>query len=302
MTIMVLIDYIRILRPANCAMASAGVLAGGFLVLKSASPQVFLAMLAAFLITGAGNAINDWADVESDRINKPKRPIPSGRVSRSSILLYSCVLFLAGIAITLPAMGFGSWHLFAIALINSAVLIAYSCGLEDKLFAGNLSISYLVASSFIFGGAAAGNILVPLLMAVLAFLSNTAREIVKDLEDVEGDKASFLKNISLKARKTAERFSKCKGGIKMKVGENRLAVTAGLFLMMSIAFSPLPYVMKIMGFNYLVLLIPADLFFLWALHGLAKSGNKKRQFASISKKIKFGMLFGLIAFMAGAAV
>lgn len=295
-----LVDYVRILRPANCLMGAIGVLAGGFLVLGTVNWQVALAMLAAFLITGAGNAINDYADVEADKINKPRRPIPAGRISRNTALIYALLLFGIGIALVLPQMGFKSWYPFALVTFNAGLLIMYSFGLEDKLLLGNLSVSYLTASTFLLGGAAAGNIVVPLLMAVLAFLANTAREIVKDLEDKEGDRASFMKTIVSRARKAVDRFVKKDGRVDMKIGEKWLAIFAGLFLIAAIAFSPVPYMMNVLGIYYLVLLVPTDAFFLWAAHGLAKRGNSSRQFHLISKRIKFGMAFGLLAFIAGA--
>jgi len=210
-----MIGYIRLLRPGNAVMGAIAVLVGGFLVLSRLGyPQgllinLLMAMLAAFLILGAGNAINDYFDIESDRVNRPKRPIPSGQVGKRKALAFSIMLFLIGIALS----GFINWVCFAIAVINSLILIAYSLELQDRILWGNIAVSYLVGSTFLFGGAATGNLTLPLLLMLLAGLSNLSREIVKDLEDIEGDRLKFLKRLTsgLKSR-IAERFGFSGGG------------------------------------------------------------------------------------------
>jgi len=205
------LGYVKLMRPLNCLMTAVSVFIGGLIVSPVlgifAAERIWTAMIAAFLISGAGNAINDYVDVEADRINKPKRPIPSGRVSRSSALTFSVLLFIIGIFLA----GIINYVTFGIAVINSLLLIVYSTHLQNKMLLGNVTVSYLVASGFLFGGAALNNLLLPLLLALLAGLSNMAREIVKDLEDIEGDKKSFLKRIAKKAIKAvapsiAERF------------------------------------------------------------------------------------------------
>ena len=69
----------------------------GILIAKGfAVETAVLIFLAVFLITGAGNVVNDYYDRKIDAVNRPKRPIPSGRISPKSALNYSLVLFVAG--------------------------------------------------------------------------------------------------------------------------------------------------------------------------------------------------------------
>ncbi|UCD07637.1 MAG: UbiA family prenyltransferase [Candidatus Aenigmatarchaeota archaeon] len=193
-----MLPYITLIRPVNAFMSVVAVLIGGLLVagknpaLLSNPYPLTLVLIAVFLITGAGNAINDYIDVESDKVNKPKRPIPSGRVSRRSALAFSIVLFAVGIILTL----FVNWACILIAVINSILLVIYSYSLQDRILLGNIVIGYLVGSTFLFGGAALGNLLLPGLLMLLAGLSTISREIVKDLEDIEGDRKSFLKKLA----------------------------------------------------------------------------------------------------------
>lgn len=294
------LGYLKILRPLNCVMTAVAVFIGGLLVAELGAlffaEKIYLAMAAAFLIAGAGNVINDYVDVESDRINRPNRPIPSGQIGRKSALAFLILLFLAGIFLA----GFINWIAFGIAVFNSLLLAAYSLNLQNKLLLGNISISYLVGSGFLFGGVALGNLFLPLVLMFLAFFANFSREIVKDLEDIEGDRKSFLKRIASGIKKSiAERFGFTGGGAVLRYGRRKLKIIAGFSLLLAIAVSPLPYILGILGLTYLVILIPTDLTFLISALFLTKVGSSKG-FRRISRMIKLGMLLGLIAFIAGA--
>jgi len=301
-----MISYLKLLRILNCLIASFGVLAGSLIVFFynkfNFSFEYFLtillAMFAVFLITGAGNSINDYVDVDSDRINKPNRPIPSGRISRNSALYFSLFLFLMGILLS----GFINWVCFFIALFNSFLLIIYSFNLQNKAFLGNVVVSYLVGSTFLFGGAALGSLSLPLILMVLAFFSNLSREIVKDLEDIEGDRNHFFKRfVSGIKISIAERFKLTKSGIKMRYGVKKSLLFAELSLLIAVFLSPMPYFLKILGLGYLLLLIPTDLIFLYCVLKLTKS-RKKKDFTHVSKTIKIGMVFALLAFILGVLV
>ncbi|MFQ5648109.1 MAG: UbiA family prenyltransferase [Candidatus Aenigmatarchaeota archaeon] len=298
-----MLGYVQLLRPLNCLMTAVAVFVGGLLVMGGAPEGLLtlrIAMLAAFLVAGGGNAINDYTDVEADKVNRPKRPIPSGRASKRGALAFSIALFVLGIVLA----GMINWVTFFIALVNSVLLIAYSTHLQDKLLVGNAAISYLVGSGFLFGGAALGNLTLPFLLFLLAGLSNMSREIVKDLEDIAGDKAGFLKRLTYGAKRKvhsiADRFGVTSGGIRLKYGR-RLVVAAGLSLALAIAVSPVPYMLGILGVSYLVILVPTDIVFLACIFGLAK-GRGKKKYGRISKGIKLGMFLGLIAFLAGVFI
>lgn len=291
--------YVTLMRPVNAFMSVIAVLIGGLLVAGN-NPTLFsnlyplgFALLAVFLITGAGNAINDYIDVESDKLNKPKRPIPSGRISRRKALAFSVVLFAIGILFTL----FINWACILIAVINSILLVVYSYSLQDKILLGNIVIGYLVGSTFLFGGAALGNLLLPGLLMLLAGLSTISREIVKDLEDIEGDRKNFLKRLTSGVKMRLSRFvGKKEAGLALEKGRAKAA--AGIFMLLAIIISPLPYTLGILGFTYLVILVPTDLVFLSSIIILAK-GKGKKKFSRTSRIIKIGMLLALIAFIFG---
>ncbi len=299
-----MIAYIELLRPLNSLMSAVAVLIGGFLLLQGINYLVVFGMIAVFLITGAGNAINDYLDVESDRVNRPKRPIPSGRISKRATLLYSILLFAVGIAIT----GFINYLAFIIAIINTIILIVYSSHLQNMTIAGNAAVAYLVGSTFLFGGAVVINpavslwsLMLPLLLMLLSSLSTFSREIVKDLEDLEGDKEGFLKRLKQKVKRAVmERFHLAGDEVRLKYSEKTAIYIAIASLLVAIILSPLPYLLNILRPSYLVVLIPTDIAFALGAGVLLTRGRQK--YKTSGKTIKVGMFLGLVAFIVGMLV
>ena len=123
-------------------------IAGGLEPLAAA-----LIFLTVFLITGAGNAINDYYDREIDAINRPKRPIPSGRISARAAFYYSLVLFAVGCL----CAGLVNQICLEVAAFNSVLLFLYARNLKATPLAGNICVAFLTGSAFLFGGAAAGS-------------------------------------------------------------------------------------------------------------------------------------------------
>ena len=68
----------RLIRVHNALMAGVGVWLGGFLAgMEGGEWRLILASISATLVCGAGNAFNDFKDIEVDRINHPRRPLPA---------------------------------------------------------------------------------------------------------------------------------------------------------------------------------------------------------------------------------
>jgi geranylgeranylglycerol-phosphate geranylgeranyltransferase len=256
----------------------------GFAVLigaKMASPLflsegVFLAILAAILICGAGNTINDFFDYEIDKVNSPSRPLPSGSLSLSSAYRYSILLFTEGVIISyfinLPAL--------FLAIFNSFLLYLYAKNIKQGGgLTKNLTVSYLVASPFLFGGIAAGNPQVTLFLVLIAFLVNTSREIVKDIEDFEGD-VDHLESLPV-------RF-----GFKVS------SEIAMVLLITSVFLSPLPYTLDMVKQIYLPFIAVADILLIYCIAMLLTSPKEKA--ASVRQLIKVAMVLALFGFFIGS--
>ncbi len=274
--------YVDLLRPLNCliaalAIATGAVVAVGFGGLGGSAAQVLMAVVAGFLFTGAGNALNDYYDRELDRVNHPARPIPSGRVTAGNARTLSWILFVAALV-----LGIGAGLLpFLILAVNLAAMVSYELRFKRRGSSGNLMIGWLVASLFLFGGAAAHGGSASALQRVswlglLAFLPTLGREIVKDIEDVAGDVD----------RRT----------LPMVIGVGNAGFIASAAFIFGVALSPLPFMTGALGAAYLGIVTLADGIFIYcAWFSTAKP-------SLVSRGAKYGMVVALIAFLAGGAL
>ena len=185
---MSLAGYVTITRPVNSLAAGLAAIVAYLIATGTIIPETLLLFAVVTLITAAGNVINDYFDVEIDQVNRRDWPIPSGQVSLPAARAYATTLFLAGILVCLLTNAL----CIAIAVFNSLLLIAYAAKLKRTPLLGNIAVSFLAGSMFLFGGALGGlpGLSQVLPFAVMTFFAMLARELVKDAEDVEGDRAS----------------------------------------------------------------------------------------------------------------
>lgn len=180
-------SFFTITRPANAVISGLTAIIAYFIATGTVIPSVILLLVIVTLITAAGNVINDYFDADIDRINRPERPIPSGKITLIAARCFAVTLFLAGI---LAALFTPPLCLF-IVVINSLVLVVYAAKLKSMPVVGNAAVAYLAASIFLFGGAfaGAGALILMIPLAAITFFATMVREILKDAEDVEGDSA-----------------------------------------------------------------------------------------------------------------
>lgn len=266
-----MLHYINIMRPLNCLMGAIAVWIGSLVAgaaLFPTTPAIY-AMAAAFLICGAGMAINDYFDADIDKINKPKRPIPSGKMSRNTALVYSFLLFVAGIGFSY----FINNNAFYVAIAVSIILALYAWKLKKIAVAGNVAVSVLVGLTFIYGGLAVSMFEKALMLALLAFFSNMAREIYKTIDDVMGDKQHGVNTLPV------------------RIGVLKTRIIANIFVFIAVILSFAPFLTGMFGYVYLVFVSLADMLFVLSAFLPVKHG---------SKLCKFAMLVALISFLAGA--
>jgi len=188
--------FVTIVRPVNCFAAGLAAIVAYLIATGTVIPAVLFLFLVVFLVTAAGNVINDYFDIAIDRVNRPDRPIPSGQVTPGAARAWAAILFLSGIIACIPT----SALCIAIAIFNAGLLVAYAARLKRTPLFGNIAVSYLSGSMFLFGGALAGidGILRVLPFAVMTFFAMLARELVKDAEDVDGDRASGASTVPIR--------------------------------------------------------------------------------------------------------
>jgi geranylgeranylglycerol-phosphate geranylgeranyltransferase len=228
-----------------------------------------LIFLTVFLITGAGNAVNDYYDREIDAINRPKRPIPSGRMSAQTALCYSLSLFAAGCLFASMV----NLICLAVAAFNCVLLFLYARSLKAMPLAGNVCVAFLTGSAFLFGGAASGatGLFANRVTFLLSFLISMSREIAKDIEDMAGDKAGGARTLPILA------------------GERVAATLAAAFALSAVVLGIFPH----FGRAYLSIVAVADLFFLISVHRIVRGDATGSQ-----KALKKGMAVALLAFIA----
>ncbi len=230
-----LLAHIKILRPLNLII-------GAFAVIITASildkmDQVLAWSTALFVVVlsnAAANAINDYFDQETDKINRPKRPLITGEVKPQTALILSIILFIIStiLAFTLPKTA-----TFIAVAIAMPLMIFYSIWFKGMPLVGNLIIAFVLGLTFLFAGAALNDMKTMIIPAVLAFGLTLVRELVKDISDVEGDGKAKLKTLPT------------------VVGVNKAWFVAGIFAILIGIGAIIPYVIDKYNNIYIIIVL-----------------------------------------------
>ena len=191
--------YIALTRPGNAILTAIAVIAGAFIAkgpedILNFQTEIAICCISAMMLVGGGNALNDYNDRKSDKKNHPERPIPSGKISAENALNFAQILLGLGLAILFLAPNkIDKLDLmpFVIALLGVITLIAYENGLKAAGIAGNIAVGLMSGAVFLYAGMAVNDPGPTIWMFGLAILATITREIVKDIQDLEGDKDRF---------------------------------------------------------------------------------------------------------------
>ena len=175
-------------------------------------PYIWWMILSSVLIGAAGYIINDYFDLNIDRINKPDRLVVERVIKRRWTIVWHLAFSIVGVLIGV----YIDWktNVRFLGLANLAcvlLLFIYSISLKKKLLSGNILISLLTAWTilvitwcevnqlsrvqsqfdaeriikwaFVYGG--------------FAFIISLIREVIKDMEDIEGDRRYGCKTMPI---------------------------------------------------------------------------------------------------------
>ncbi|TDI80130.1 MAG: geranylgeranylglycerol-phosphate geranylgeranyltransferase, partial [Caldithrix sp.] len=94
--------YFILVRPVNIFIGALTVFVGA-VITGTIHPleKVVLACISGSLIMAGGNGINDYFDLEIDRVNKPFRPLPSNIVTTKGVLSFAIILFALGVFLSI---------------------------------------------------------------------------------------------------------------------------------------------------------------------------------------------------------
>ena len=285
--------YIALMRPKNLVLAGATVPLGAYFALMDAGepfPVVAVALhtLAVVLFTGAGNAMNDIKDAEIDKTAHPMRPIPSGQLtiqqaSRFTSLLWTLSVagHIGGLLAVEPSV---STYLPTVLIYILAVvlMVTYDHGpaTKNRGLSGNIVISLLVGAVILYGASAVGGFAQPVIWWIfgVVFLTNLAREMVKDCMDMEADEGS---------RQT----------LPMTYGKEKVRMAAYVVIMGALVCLYVPFWKGPFQFGQIALQIPAILTLI-TLNGPMVQGKD----ALVAGRIRMAMLLGLVSFIVASVL
>lgn len=183
-------------RPQNCVAAALATLLGVYLgggPEALAFPLPHLAAVVVGLVVALGNVVNDLRDVEIDRIQKANRPLPSGRLTWNAALALAGLLGTSALALSLAFDA----PLFAIVVCALALSAWYSFRLKSTVLIGNAVVAGLSSSTILFGALVAGGVTAGAGFAAgMVFFFMLGREILKDIADHDGDRASGVVTVA----------------------------------------------------------------------------------------------------------
>ena len=220
-------EFLRLVRFEHAIMLAIAVFIGETVVLghipQLTSIPILLSLLVPIFSEMGSFALNDYLDIESDKLNKKTdRPLVSGTVSPGFAFSISWIFLLTSIILAF----FINTQAFLIAATFNILAIAYNYKLKDLPIVGNLYIAFTMGIPFIFGNFIIYPELrtVSIVLAALGFVSGLAREIVKSAQDMKGD---------ILARKAST--------LPILIGKKYSLLLAILFYILFIPLSYLPF-------------------------------------------------------------
>jgi geranylgeranylglycerol-phosphate geranylgeranyltransferase len=282
-------DALEILRPINCIMGSLTVIIGILNTRIDVSIEILivnilLGVLTYFFLSGSGMVINDIYDVEIDKINRPERPIPRGSITlKQAKKLYAGTLSL-GIVTSLFHTILFSLSIFVVILAISFGMIGWIYAARGKKsgFLGNITVGISFSIGLIYGALLNGPTLPHYiyLFFLTSFFLLVSREIIKDCEDIEGDKKESANTLAIEI-----------GLKKAKLISIISQILAIIFFVTSF-FTPI-----INPILFLILMIPGIATVGYSLVLSAGKVDRKEDYTKISLILKVGASLGLIAFL-----
>ncbi|MGB9827704.1 MAG: geranylgeranylglycerol-phosphate geranylgeranyltransferase [Thermosphaera sp.] len=194
-------NYFKMIRPLNSFMSGLGVVFS-LLVFNSYRLNQHVLLLAVigfttgFTATAASMLVNDIVDIEVDRVNKPWKPLPSGRASVKAAWILTVVFSVVSVAVNIIA----GPSLVVVTAAYLAIGLLYN--FMRKHWWSQFMVSASTTGPIVYGYVASGlpreALGFTILFTLTIFIVNTGREVLKAVQDIEGDKALGYETIPLK--------------------------------------------------------------------------------------------------------
>ena len=292
-------SWFTLFRFGNSLTGLIGVIFGSLLALDQI-PRGDLASitilhgLSVWAFMCSWNALNDILDIEIDKLNQPNRPLPRGDISLNNAKFLTAILMCfslfclvyAGYISSSIEDGFESWApsiliwLLAIFLLtNYESSSNYSLKLKDRGLPGNFAISLSVGMVILFGAAGVFEPTEPRVLSLffIGLSYNLAREIVKDIEDMEGDEG--------------------RNTLAMRIGVEKARVLAWMILLLTMVSILAPFALEIFPASHLLLIIPGLMTIFLVKRKLAYAEDRNAQ-----KLIKISLQLTLLGFIVSSLI
>lgn len=274
-----ILSYIKITRPIN-VLITFFVIVVAILISQKGQTDLYIilfASIAASLVAAAGNIVNDIFDIETDKISHPNRALVLGMLSKKEawILYLSLNLFSVFIAASLSPI------LLVIVFITTFLLFVYSVYLKKLPLVGNIIIAVITGLAFIYGGFATNNPYTAVIPAVFAFFINLIREVIKDIQDVNGDSKVGVITFP----------------IKFGFQKSKILILIITFIL--ILYTLYPFITELYKIEYfIIVMVFVNPLLLLSLKILFDA-KKENSLSVVSNMLKLNMVIGLIAIYLG---
>jgi geranylgeranylglycerol-phosphate geranylgeranyltransferase len=181
-------DFAKLTRFEHALMLAFAVVIAETVVLGELPPFDFIILISVLVpvFSEMGSfALNDYFDIETDRLNKKRGPLVSGAIKPQAAMSFA----IASLAISTILAYMINNLAFMIVFAFNVFAILYNWKLKDLPLLGNVFIGLTMAVPFIFGNYVVASELsqLTLILAALGFVAGVAREIIKSVQDMEGD-------------------------------------------------------------------------------------------------------------------
>jgi len=267
--------------------------------------QFYLLVLATVFITASGYIINDIYDVKTDKINKDTKRIIGKKINSRNAISWYIFFNLIGLGLGCYIAYLVKKPLFSLIFFYCVFsLWTYSKRIKSSFLLGNLQVSFLTALS-IFNVAlfdiipngvnkTNGELMIfkiILFYTAFAFITTLIREIIKDLEDIEGDKKIQAKTLAItygieKTKLVALAFTTL----------TFLGIAYFQYFQYSIISTEFEYEFSMWGINKIAIFYTLFLQLLFLFLGFKIYTSKvKDNFYFISQLCKFIMIIGILS-------
>jgi len=178
-------NILYIVRFHNLILGALAVIISGYLLNLPLNLLTIYCMLIVMIVMAIAYIMNDYIDIESDKINHPNRPLATNNLSHKHIFYIMLILL---IVLLVLIMNINSYAFQFLLLIIFPLTIIYNIYLKNMPLIGNVVTSLLLGSIFIFSEIVFNNSNHMLVLPfILGASFNFLREMIKDMHDYEGD-------------------------------------------------------------------------------------------------------------------